>query len=539
MSFLTDEAALVAAAWIYHSSSFFSPATVTQFINQAEYAWAQYIPHVKMRTEWAIPNESPDYVAIRFKWLTFFDQFDADLLLSAATSIYNLRQWDDAIELLDRGIRDFPHRIEFRWKRLYAQRAKTGQQIARADIEKLASDFGDHPQCDNLALELYYSANLTSPAASLAYRMLARNPGDKRAFEILVGILHSQGRLDECDSLYPDYVAQHRDLAGNSALLSAATYYYSRREYDRAARFLSGKWRGGLDPWQGGTIIMLGKLKWASGDYAGAREEFERYFERYQGGAGPFAIANLEALRGNWEEMPKQADRILANRQSALDGWLLRAFYHLHKGRLVEGEQAVATGRNIMAHKPEAFRNLALWRLCAGDFPSVIQACEEGRRYVEGPLDTTLDFRDFRARLLVGDLAGAKTVLDRMMLFQPSDMFTVICEALWHLSQNDIASARRAIDVALRWNPKNTYVQTAHGRVLLAEGKKDEAIAELRFAADNLHFVWEGIDVYYYLGRALEAAGQTDEARKAYNRLLALWPVGYWAAQAKTALKKR
>jgi len=191
-----------------------------------------------------------------------------------------------------------------------------------------------------------------------------------------------------------------------------------------------------------------------------------------------------------------------------------------------------------MAHDPDAFENLARWRYYAGDFAGAIAACDEGRRFVYAPMSAELDMLECRARLTLGDVKGAKQIVDRMRLFMPSANSTNICEALWHLSQKNIASARAVIDVARRWNPRNTFNQMIYGRVLLAEGKKDEAIAELQFAADHLHRVWEATEVYYYLAQALEASGQAAEAKKYYAKLLDLWPVGFWADRAKAGLGK-
>ena len=537
-AFSTDEAAQIFVGLFYRMSSpYFSPPTVTQYFNQSEYNWPHYVPQMLTRVEWAVPYETPAQVANRYKYLTFYDVFNAELSYSAATAIYNIRQYDDAVELLDRVIRDYPRRLDVRMKRLYAERARSGKQLTKTDVEKLANDFRDHADIDETLLELFYSAHLTTEAIALCSKILAKDPGHRSAFGKLVTLLREQGNLDLSNKLVAAYVAEHRDLVGNAALVDSANYYYDRRDYQRAAKFLSGEW-GSLDPWQGGTIFMMGKIRWALGDSKGARAEFEREFERYQRGSALAAIALCEALRGNWGEMLKQADRIHASRPSDLDAWWVKGIYYLHQGNLAEGEKAVTYGRGMMAHDPDAFENLARWRYYAGDFAGAIAACDEGRRFVYAPMSAELDMLECRARLTLGDVKGAKQIVDRMRLFMPSANSTNICEALWHLSQKNIASARAVIDVARRWNPRNTFNQMIYGRVLLAEGKKDEAIAELQFAADHLHRVWEATEVYYYLAQALEASGQAAEAKKYYAKLLDLWPVGFWADRAKAGLGK-
>jgi tetratricopeptide (TPR) repeat protein len=538
-AFPADEAAQVFVGLFYRrGTQYFSPPIVTQFFNQSQYAWAHYVPQMQTRTEWAITGETPAQVANRYNYLTFYDQFNAELAYTAAWRIYNLRQYDEAAKLYDRLIRDYPRRLEFRAQHLYVERAQSGKQFDKAAIEKLANDFRNHPDLDGSLLDLYSSAHMTAEAETLCRKILDKNPGHRTAFYQLAALLREQGKLDESDELVKRYVARHPDLTGNAALVDSAGYYYDRRDYDRAAKFMTDDWDC-LDTWQGGTILMLGKLKWARGDFDGARAEFEREYQRYGLGNGLVLIAQCEALRGNWDEVLKQAERMHAKRPAHLEGWWLKGLYYLHKGNLAEGEKSVTYGRGMMAHSSDAFFNLGYWRYFAGNFSGALAACDEGRRFIKTPMDVDLDMLEFRTRLALGDAKSVRPIVDRMKLFMPSQNATNICEVLWLLDQKDIPAARAVIDAARRWNPRNTLIQMLYARVLLAEGKKDEAVAELRFAAEHLHRIQDAAEVYYHLAQALEAAGQTAEAAKYYQKLLDLWPVGLWADRAKAGLGKK
>jgi len=537
-AFPADEAVQVFVGLFYKEGGrLFSPPTVTKYFNQAKSCWAYYTPERLTRAEWAITVEPPERAAKAFKVIADYDVFNAEIVATIINHLSELRQWDDAAELLDKFIKANSRSLWARTKRIVVERARTGRQISKADIVKLAADFRDHPDVDEFVADLYHSAGMMAEAEPALRKVLARDPGNSKAFYDLLELLRFQGKPEEADKLVGPFVTFHQDLTGNGALLNAARFYYNRREYDKAAPFMVGKW-GGLDTWQGGTIIMMGDLRWARGDFQGAVAEYERCHTRYQDQAGPMQIGRIEALRGNWEEVNKQGDRICGENPAPLLGFWMKALCALHKGDLAEGEKQAFTGRVVLAHDPEAYQYLAAWRFHAGNFQGVTQACEEGRRYVRGGTDTELDMLDVKARLILNDAMGARPIIERMGLFFPYADATWVCLALWHLQRNDVAEARKTIELVRRCNPRSTLVQVTNGRILLAEGKKNEAIAELRYACDHLHFAWQGTEAHYYLGQALEAAGQTAEAKKAYQRLLALWSAGYWADKARAGMGK-
>jgi tetratricopeptide (TPR) repeat protein len=406
----------------------------------------------------------------------------------------------------------------------------------KAAIDQLAVDFADHPTIRETVVELYYDAGLAEATDKICRELLAEEPGNRAAFFRLVHLRRLAGKREEADQMVARYAQEHPSLAGNRALASAAAFYFDRREYDRAAEFMDAKKWTALDTWQGDTILTLGKLKWANGKYKEAMAEFERCFQRYGMGSGPAHIGRFAALADRWEEMRRQGDRILSRTLTNMDGYWIKGLYYLHQGNIAEGEKTIIMGRANLSHAPRGFELLAAWWFHTGNFQGGIQLCEGGRKYVWGPTHDLLDRTEFRLRLIAGDVEGAGRVVARMKLYEPFSPRTFVNEALWHLARNEIPAARAAIDTARLYNPRDTFTQVAHGRVLLAEGKTDEAVQELYYAATHVHFPSHWTEAYFYLAKAHEAAGQATKARETWEKLLALWPAGYWADQARAGL---
>ncbi|KPL05628.1 hypothetical protein AMJ85_11555 [candidate division BRC1 bacterium SM23_51] len=515
----------------------FRPQMVTNHFNKARFAWAYYLPQIYIRTWWAVPHEPLEKVAKRYRNIVFCDLFDPTIAAQIAEGLYEIRQWSDASEFARRAIAGDPYNMDLRTKGLYVERGKTGRQIAKDAIEQLAHDFRHRPEIETTVAELYYAAGLAAEAEKASRAILEKDPANKTAFNNVLSLLRLQGKTEESEQIVAPFVAEHASLVGDWALVDTVNYYIDRREYERAALFLS-KNLNYLDRSPGAAMIMLGRLKWFRGDLDGAREEFERYYERYGGSEGAMDLPQLEALRGNWDVMRNQSYRILADRHTMMTGYFLNAIYSLHQGDIPQGEKAIGTGLAYKVHDPEDYQTFALWQFYRGDFPAVIKACNNGQRYVRGPYDRWLDVTELRARLAMGDVEGAEPIVKRMRLLLPFFVWTYIGEALWQLGKGDIAAARNAIEVARRYNPRDTHTQVAHGRILLAEGKTEEAIVELRYAADHVHAPRHLTEACYYLGQALEKARKTDEAAKAYERLLDLWAAGGWADKAKEGLER-
>ena len=79
-------------------------------------------------------------------------------------------------------------------------------------------------------------------------------------------------------------------------------------------------------------------------------------------------------------------------------------------------------------------------------------------------------------------LPTAEESLLTLLRIEPSDAWSYRELALIYLRQNKLTEALRQADEAERIEPRNTYSYSVRGRVLLAAGKKDEAVALYRRA---------------------------------------------------------
>jgi tetratricopeptide (TPR) repeat protein len=83
------------------------------------------------------------------------------------------------------------------------------------------------------------------------------------------------------------------------------------------------------------------------------------------------------------------------------------------------------------------------------------------------------------------------------------------------------------------YNPNRTLYRAVYARVLFAEGKTDEALAEFKGAVADAYFPWDATDTLYFWMQACQSAGRRDEAIEVGKKILALWPNSYWADEAR------
>jgi tetratricopeptide (TPR) repeat protein len=88
--------------------------------------------------------------------------------------------------------------------------------------------------------------------------------------------------------------------------------------------------------------------------------------------------------------------------------------------------------------------------------------------------------------------------------------------ALYQLQGGKLAGAARAVAVALDYQNDYAPALLARGRVLLAEGKVNEAVSSLRRAAELNPLP----EYQWFLADALRADGKLEEARRAEERLM-------------------
>ena len=154
-----------------------------------------------------------------------------------------------------------------------------------------------------------------------------------------------------------------------------------------------------------------------------------------------------------------------------------------------------------------------------------------------------------------GERAAARAQLEEGLRIAPNDGATLLAGAGMALEMGNLDDAERMADAALRATPRSAEAWKIHGRVALARGRHDEALADfhrgLALAPDDRALLLDAAEIYRHQGlpqRALatlarladsygpaatpglvlglegmaqEALGRTDEACESYRAALA------------------
>ncbi len=90
-----------------------------------------------------------------------------------------------------------------------------------------------------------------------------------------------------------------------------------------------------------------------------------------------------------------------------------------------------------------------------------------------------------------------------------------------YLGQNKIAEAEQVNREALRLAPKEVAGNVRRGRILMAQGKADQAVVSLRSAMKNSP---KSLEIRYYLASACRQAGKLQEAKAELQNALSMAP---------------
>ncbi len=246
----------------------------------------------------------------------------------------------------------------------------------------------------------------------------------------------------------------------------------------------------------GDVLQMRGQLAAARALYGKAIEIDPSFRDAYANMAGTFVLEETydEALR----LYEKSYDRTSSLGYVALQNMGCVA---LHQGRFQEA-------RNYFRQKKELGERFQDKRILSTSYQD-------------------LSFSDF----LEGDLDGALREME-----QAYDVYGGQVRPYWrayrgwlHIRRGELAWAKLEYDkIVAKAGPKNKYALHLRGRILLAEGKNEEAISVLNQAPfqEKAHFRPVHLEA---LASAYTANGQLEKARETYSRLIAanfLIPIG-------------
>jgi serine/threonine protein kinase/Tfp pilus assembly protein PilF len=174
---------------------------------------------------------------------------------------------------------------------------------------------------------------------------------------------------------------------------------------------------------------------------------------------------------------------------------------------------------------PQLLRTLAVWLREAGGHPEPLLRAAQQRR----PGDFWLNFA---LASVLRDSSPAESVgfCRAALVTRPRSSRLYSCLALALRAQGKKGEALAAFRKAAELQPDGILPLCSLGQFLYELGRTDEALAALRKATG---LVPRGADPsdYLGLGNALHVLGQTEEAIAAYRRALAIDPKDAWAQQ--------
>ena len=319
------------------------------------------------------------------------------------------------------------------------------------------------------------------PEASLAWAELGLAFEANGRFEEAVVPYERAHALDPEEPLWPLHAALCETEAG---LLdqARARLEASYRVHDRFAPL----------------VHRLALARWESGDFAGARQAYERLSNLPGGGpAGLTGLAEVELASGRPEQALSLSRRALAAQP---DG---------------EPQDELRLARFLGA---TALRELGLLAEARAEFA----AAGEPRRHLVGDSWSarTQEFAvTFEARFAAatglldgGRIAEARGILEQLALERPREVRALGNLAMARAAGGELAGALEVCDRALTLEPDAGALHVARAKILLGLGRAGDASIAARRATDIEPHV---ATHFLLLSHALEASGDPKGARAA------------------------
>lgn len=132
-----------------------------------------------------------------------------------------------------------------------------------------------------------------------------------------------------------------------------------------------------------------------------------------------------------------------------------------------------------------------------------------------------------------GDLAGAANCYRTALAFggPQATLCFQLADVLYRMG--DLSAARERLYMALELDENLVEARANLGCVLLDLGERDLAIASFRGALEH-HGDYP--DAHFFLARALDESGHTDEAQLHWRKFLELAPASPWSEEARERL---
>ena len=473
------------------------------------------------------------------------------LAVGGARDEYRLRRYEEVVDRLgpiitDAGVAEPPSRLAIARAAAYAlfarAKAKLGDDRAAAQARSRAIELWNRHQSDlegqdysDLGVALYLAgrAGDAVPALRKALGAILANPPETHRYLALA--LKNCGEAEEAERtlrralevepeddlarvtlaelIAPNNPAEASTILAETVLLlanenrledalSAAATFHSIFPEDAGAAFLNGE-----------ILRLVGRDHEAIAAFEGALQ--------LGGDRGPVLASKGAALVGlqRYEEALGILEESTDLAPQLAFGWGTRARVLSLLERLEEAAGAYGTALELEPQLEWAREELAETLRLLGRYDESLEVLDEG--IAARPNSAFLLGTKGQVLAMRGDSEGALKLIEQALALEPSFLWLHISQAEILAGEGHFHQALRALDRPPVVQPAdNALVDTMRGRILLAQGKGEEAASAFKRAAD-----FQSSDVIFgELGRALLALDRHDEALTAFGQALSLNP---------------
>jgi len=416
-----------------------------------------------------------------------------------------------------------------------AQKALARVEIARGDdpagIEALERVIALDPE-DLTTLQLLAEATLRNGKAteSVSYfrRIVAQAPGSVSANLNLGQSLMAAGENAEAMKAMEQALELDPEQSGAEYAMFKA--YTQSKNFDKAlqiAEQMSDKAPDDPFPWN-----LIGTMRLAQSDLAGAREAFEKSLA-LRPGYPPAAInlAKLELARGFPGKARSLYERVLESNPGHLEAHLALAALDERGG---DADAAIAHVEQAIAANPQALQPRTMLARHYRRQQEPQKALEALAPVVQlYPDHPALLLELGNAQLAAGQAAEARKTLLKLTAVNPGSSIAQFLLATAAAAAKDDATAARALQAAAEGKPDFFPAKVAYSQWLIRKGELDAASEQV----DQLRADHPEVAQVYALGAELAfAKRQPDEAALAYRKALDISASSEWTVGLARAL---
>ena len=336
-------------------------------------------------------------------------------------------------------------------------------------------------------------------------------------------------RLGNSEAAYREFLeAVTLDPGDRDAELQLARLSIARRQFDQAQTAAQTVLHS--DPGSADAHAILGEKQLLTGHLPDAMREFQqavdlapRQVEHY------IALAAAYVSAGQTAEAEAVDRKAIENNPGSVDARINMGQFCFTQGRLPEAE---AEMRQAVALEPKAVLPRVLWaRILVREG----KLADAEKLYQGIKTIAPNDPKAYQALglfyLASGQKEKAAAEFRAMMASKPKDTSVKLNLVETLIDLNRIQEAADVEQQVIRDDPSSPRALLAKGRILIAQGRPQDAIPPLEQAVQTDVQSARG---YYFLGIAQKALRMSDLARASFNRALALSP-GMPEAEAQLA----